>query len=325
MKHYKLIITENLVGMRIDKINTLIFEDLTRSRLQQLVKSGCVTLNDATIDSGSVLLKFGDVVNVIVPDPVSTDMKEADIAINVVYEDNDLLVINKQAGLTVHPGAGNHNDTMANALLKHCKGNLSGIGGVMRPGIVHRLDRDTSGLMVVAKNDVAHVSLSEQISSRALKRVYQAIVWDTPVPHSGVISTLIDRSRHDRTRMQVVNRGGKEAITHYKVLEIYKHTSLVECRLETGRTHQIRVHMSHIGNSIVGDQAYGHNDRKIQKYYKNDAKTIEILQDFKRQALHSCYIEFTHPSSGKTMDFSASFPEDIEMVKSRLSEDAQSS
>lgn len=315
MQHYRLIATKNLDGVRIDKALSSLC-DITRSRIQQLIESGNVHVNNNLVNSASTKVGALDEIEIFVPNPVDTTIREADIPLDIVYEDAELLVINKQAGLTCHPGAGQHSDTLVNALLKVCKGSLSGIGGVSRPGIVHRLDRDTSGLMVVAKNDHAHVSLSSQIENRTLKRVYNALVWGVPVPHSGSIATLIGRSFSDRTRMQVVMRGGKEATTHYKVLEPYVHASLIECRLETGRTHQIRVHMSHLGNSVVGDQSYGHNARKIQKYY--EGVVAEELSAFKRQALHSCFIEFVHPRTSKVMQFSANMPKDMEKVKALL-------
>jgi 23S rRNA pseudouridine1911/1915/1917 synthase len=315
MQHYKLITTKNLDGVRVDKaLNSLC--DITRSRIQQLIESGNVRINGNLINSASTKVRALDEIEIFVPAPVDTKIREADIPLDIVYEDEDLLVINKQAGLTVHPGAGRHSDTLVNALLKVCKGSLSGIGGVSRPGIVHRLDRDTSGLMVVAKNDHAHVSLSSQIANRSLKRVYNALVWGVPVPHSGSISTLIGRRFNDRTCMQVLTRGGKSAVTHYKILEAYSYASLVECRLETGRTHQIRVHMSHLGHSVVGDQSYGHNMRKIQKYY--EGAVAEELSAFTRQALHSCFIEFIHPRASQVMQFNANMPKDMEYVKAIL-------
>ncbi|MES2215046.1 MAG: RluA family pseudouridine synthase [Pseudomonadota bacterium] len=312
MNQYKLIIPENLDGVRLDKALSLLC-DLTRTRIQQLIKSGNIQVNGCIADSVSSLVKAFVEIEVSVPPPIDTTMREADIPLDIMYEDDDLLVINKQSGLTVHPGAGQHSDTLANALLKHCKDSLSGIGGVTRPGIVHRLDRDTSGLMMVAKNDYTHIALSAQIASRDLKRVYNALLWGVPIPHSGTISTLIDRSHHDRTRMQVVKSGGKEASTHYRILEIYANASLVECRLETGRTHQIRVHMSHIGHSVIGDQSYGHNARKVQKYYKG-----EPLEEFKRQALHSCFIEFVHPRTEEVMQFTAAMPDDMAKIQQIL-------
>lgn len=314
MQKHHFTIPEHLHGSRLDKAASEL-SNMTRSRVQQLIKSGDVLVNGSAREGAKPVIT-GDEIIVNVPPPVDTTMRPSDLPLDIVYEDDDLLVINKQAGLTVHPGAGQHTDTMANALLTHCGDSLSGIGGVTRPGIVHRLDRDTSGLMMVAKNDVAHVSLSEQIASRDLKRVYHAIVWGTIIPHSGTITTNIDRSLRDRTLMQVVKNGGKVATTHYKTLKILGEASLVECRLETGRTHQIRVHMSHVGHSVLGDQSYGHNARKLAQCYKGEVG--EELKLFKRQALHSQYIEFTHPVTGKTMSFTSELPEDMQNIARKL-------
>ena len=306
MQHYSLKVPENLAGIRLDKAASSLCE-FSRSRVQQLIKSGDVEVNGNIVKDADLLVTAEDEIMMIVPPPIDTTMRPCDIELNIVYEDDHLLVIDKQAGLTVHPGAGQHGDTLANALLSHCGDSLSGIGGVSRPGIVHRLDRDTSGLMVVAKNDLAHVSLAEQIANRHLKRVYNAIIWGFITPPLGTITTNLDRSRRDRTMIQVVRSGGKIATTHYRTLEIHSHTSLVECRLDTGRTHQIRVHMSHLGHSVFGDPVYGSHGRKLRQYYGE----IEDLAGFKRQALHSCYIEFTHPATHEVMSFASEFPEDI--------------
>lgn len=316
MPHYSFKIPENLDRVRLDKaISSL--SSFTRTRIQQLIKSENVTVNDIATNDSSRIISAGDNIIVTVPDPVDSKIGPANISINVIYEDSDLLVVNKQAGLTVHPGAGQYNDTLVNALLFHCGDSLSGIGGVSRPGIVHRLDRDTSGLMVVAKNDFAHASLAKQIENRSLKRVYHTLIWGSIIPHEGVIVTNIARNIRDRTKMNVVKTGGKIAKTNYKVLEVFPHASFVECRLDTGRTHQIRVHMTHIGNSIVGDQTYGHNLRKINACYKGEI--AEELKKFERQALHSCYIEFTHPVSNKVLTFFIDMPDDMRMVKELLS------
>ncbi|MBP7189852.1 MAG: RluA family pseudouridine synthase [Rickettsiaceae bacterium] len=310
MDQYSFKISENLDGIRLDKAVTIL-SDFTRSRIQQLIKERVVFLNGIIVEDCSKYVHLGDEIRFSVPAPRDSAMLPADIELDVIYEDNDLLVINKQAGLTVHPGAGQHDDTLANALLKHCGDSLSGIGGVTRPGIVHRLDRDTSGLMVVAKNDLSHTNLAKQIENRELKRIYKAILWGVPTPHEGTITTNIARNIRERTKMQVVQNGGKFAKTHYKVLEILDgKLSLVECRLDTGRTHQIRVHMTHIGHSIIGDQTYGSNNRKISNNYKGDI--ADKLKSFGRQALHSCYIEFTHPTSNKVLSFSSDLPQDMQ-------------
>lgn len=313
MNKYSFKIEENLDRVRLDKAAAFL-SDLTRSRIQQLIKSGQVILNNKQEFDGSKLISTNDIIIITVPPPIDTTMRASDISLDIIFEDKDLLVINKQSGLTVHPGAGQHTDTLANALINHCGDSLSGIGGVTRPGIVHRLDRDTSGLMVVAKNDIAHVDLSKQIENRSLKRVYKAIVFGTPIPHEGIISTNIGRNMKDRTKMQVMRTGGKNAKTNYKVIDILPFASIVECRLDTGRTHQIRVHMNHIGHSIIGDQVYGSNLRKISSSYKGEnGNKIKL---FNRQALHSCYIEFIHPTTKKILNFSSDLPNDmLELIK----------
>lgn len=315
MEQYSFKISENLDRMRLDKALSA-SSDFTRSRIQHLIKDGMVFINGQKADDCAKNVLFSDEITVIVPPPIDTTMRPADIDLDVIYEDEHLLVINKQAGLTVHPGAGQHDDTLANALLKHCGDSLSGIGGVARPGIVHRLDRDTSGLMVVAKNDISHTNLAKQIENRELKRVYKAILWGTPIPHEGDITANIGRNIKERTKMQVMHNGGKFAKTHYKVLEILGKLSLVECRLDTGRTHQIRVHMNHIGHSVVGDQTYGNNSRKISSHYKGDM--ADIISKLKRQALHSCYIEFTHPVTKALLSFSSTLPADLQEILDKV-------
>jgi 23S rRNA pseudouridine1911/1915/1917 synthase len=313
MQDYKFIIDENLVGKRVDQFLADSTE-FSRSRVQNLIKSSNLYINDKINSTSKYILKIDDKIQLNVPDPVKSDIRAQERELDIIYEDDHLLVINKQADFTVHPGIGNYDNTLVNALLHHCKDNLSGINGEQRPGIVHRLDRDTTGLMVVAKNDIAHISLSEQIQSRNLKRIYKALVWGLVIPTNGMIDANIDRSRQDRTRMKVVKFGGKTAITHYKTIKIFPlcSISLIECQLETGRTHQIRVHLSHKGNSIVGDQTYGNNSRKLGQ--NSDQIT---LNNFKRQALHSSYISFTHPVSYEIMEFETDLPEDFqELIES---------
>jgi 23S rRNA pseudouridine1911/1915/1917 synthase len=317
MKEYNFIIDENLVGKRVDQFLSEM-TDLSRSRIQGLIKSSNVTVNNQIQTSTKYLVKNSDQINLNIPEIVESTIKPTNRELDIVYEDDHLLVINKQANFTVHPGIGNHDDTMVNALLYHCKDNLSGINGEQRPGIVHRLDRDTTGLMVVAKNDIAHISLSEQIQSRELKRVYHALVWGFVTPTNATIDANIDRSRQDRTRMKVVKNTGKTAITHYRTMKIFPqyNMTLVECRLETGRTHQIRVHMSHKGHSIVGDQLYGNNSRKSYKYL-DEAKN-HLVDSFKRQALHSFYISFIHPATHERLEFHVDLPEDFKNLVDNL-------
>jgi len=297
---------------RIDKfLADKLSENLTRSRIQSLIVSGDVQVNDKIITSASYKVKNGDRIYLKVPEAVPTEIiASSEISLNVVYEDDDLLVIDKQAGLTVHPGAGNHQDTMVNALIAHCGDSLSGIGGVQRPGIVHRLDKNTSGLLVVAKHDKAHVSLSEQLQRRDLKRRYIAFVWGAPFPPVGVIENHLDRHHKDRTKRTVVKNGGKLAITHYKVLADYadKQISAVECILDTGRTHQIRVQFKHFRYPLIGDDTYGASHFNLKKGYFNDEEE-KFITKFPRQALHSKYISFIHPVKNERMDFESNIDE----------------
>ncbi len=280
--------------------------EFSRTRIKALVEGNNLSKAGKIFTDISYKVKPGDEFTLTIPAAKPSEILANPIPLNIVYEDKYLLVINKQAGLTVHPGAGNHGDTMVNALLSHCAGKLSGIGGVERPGIVHRLDKDTSGLMVVAKDDNTHHSLAKQIELRELKRVYLAVVWGVLSPPNGKIEANIGRSKTNRKKMAVFRTSGKKALTHYKTLENFGGLfSLVECRLETGRTHQIRVHMAHKGNSLVGDQSYGNNKRKIP------GQIADLIREFPRQALHSAKIAFTHPKTGKSMEFTAELPADI--------------
>jgi 23S rRNA pseudouridine1911/1915/1917 synthase len=302
---------------RLDKVlSDLAGDGVSRSRLKNLIVDGQVTLNGKVCDDASRKVGPGDVVQLTIPDAIEALPQPENIPLDVVYEDDDMLVINKAVGMVVHPGAGNQNGTLVSALLYHCGDSLSGIGGVKRPGIVHRLDKDTSGLMVVAKNDRAHSGLSEQLVDRSLSRIYQALVWKMPTPIKGKIIAPIGRHQQSRIKMSVrSNTMGREAITHYKREETFHDSiSLVTCRLETGRTHQIRVHMSHIGHPLLGDQTYGlpaQEQRSLlnRAGYEEEAK-LAILT-FPRQALHAAGIMFIHPVSGEEMEFETELPEDL--------------
>jgi 23S rRNA pseudouridine1911/1915/1917 synthase len=259
--------------------------------------------------------KDGDLYELVLPPPVQAAPKAEKIPLEIVYEDAELLVLNKPAGVVVHPGAGNWDHTLVNALLAHCKGSLSGIGGVERPGIVHRLDKDTSGLLVVAKNDRAHQALSAQFADRSLSRVYQALVWGVPAPAQGDIAGAIGRHPRARKKMAVLNHGGKEALTHYKVEKAYGGiASLVSCKLATGRTHQIRVHMEHKGHPVVGDPVYGSRRRAG----KGEKTLVAQLEAFPRQALHAGEIAFFHPKTHKLMKFKAKTPKDMGALLRKL-------
>ncbi|HJD63705.1 MAG TPA: RluA family pseudouridine synthase [Rickettsia endosymbiont of Sericostoma sp.] len=302
-------IPKNLDGFRLDKALVSLISKTSRSQVQKMICDSQVQVNSMIISDSNFKVKENDIISVFFKDPDPLTMQEADIKLDIFYEDEDLIVINKAAGMTVHPGSGNHQDTLVNALLHHAK-SLSSIGGLERPGIVHRLDKDTSGLMVVAKNNFAHVHLASQIESRNLVRKYKALVWGIINPQEGVIRNNIGRDRIIRQKMTVLKFGGKEAITHYKTEKIFFNgiISMVECRLATGRTHQIRVQLSHLKHSVVGDQTYGKNSKKVNC---NFSIVPQKLMDFKRQALHSWYISFSHPVSGKLLEFESPLPPDI--------------
>jgi 23S rRNA pseudouridine1911/1915/1917 synthase len=306
-------------GLRLDKTLAVALPELSRSRLQSLIENGHVTCNGKRTEDASAKVKTGQEYRIDIPEAAPSYLAPQKIDLDIVYEDDDLLVLNKQAGLTVHPGAGNPDMTLVNALLAHCGETLSGIGGVARPGLVHRIDKDTTGLLVVAKNDVAHVHLSEQLATRTLKRTYTALVWGTPKLKSGTITGNIGRSISNRQKMTVVKTGGKPAVTHYKVITSYQLpiASLVECNLETGRTHQIRVHMTHIGCPLVGDPVYGSSTSQRLKAgaYKNLPETSrQALLNFTRQALHAKALTLVHPRIGKSMDFECELPQDMQTL-----------
>lgn len=302
-------------GVRIDKAISLMSGDLSRARVQPLIEAGRVYLNGLLCTNVSRKLAEGSIVEIEVPPPTESNPEPENIPLDVLYEDHDVIVINKPAGLVVHPGAGNWEGTLVNALLYHCGDSLSGIGGVVRPGIVHRLDKDTSGVMIAAKNDKAHQGLSAQLEDRSLSRVYQALVLKVPVPPKGAIDQPLGRHPSQRLKMAVRRRDGKEARTHYHMKKSYGSAcSLVECKLESGRTHQIRVHMESIKHCLIGDPLYGPQPTavtaamKIAGYEQAD---IDAVLAFPRQALHAQHISFIHPLSGIRMNFEAEFPEDL--------------
>lgn len=314
-------VSEERSGRRLDRVLADEIPDISRSRLKALIEGGHVTCGGKTADDPSGKVRAGQVYEINVPPPVSATPEAEDIPLDVVYEDKDLLVINKPPGLVVHPAAGNHDGTLVNALLAHCGASLSGIGGVRRPGIVHRLDKDTSGLMIVAKNDAAHQGLSAQLADRTLSRAYLALVWGIPSPRKGRIETNIGRSRTNRKKMTVLGSGGKDAVTNYAVQESFGTlASLVECRLHTGRTHQIRVHMAHIRHWLVGDPVYGPPSvSRILKGDKlRDPEVLQMLKMFPRQALHAFELKFAHPASKKTMAFTCPLPEDMQKLITTL-------
>lgn len=296
----RLIITEEQAGQRAD-VGLALLLDITRSNMQRLLEDGRA-VKGAKVLKANYKLRAGDEIVVTLPEPQPLDAQPENIPLDIIYEDEDVIVVNKARGMVVHPAAGNYSGTLVNALLYHCK-NLSGINGVIRPGIVHRLDKDTSGIMICAKNDEAHLSLSQQIQAKTARRTYLAVVRGNIKTDSGTIETQIARDKVDRKKMAVVKENGREAITDYEVVERFGKYTLVRCKLRTGRTHQIRVHMEYLGYPLVGDPKY------------SPMKTPFAI---KGQALHSQTLEFTHPRTGERMRFEAPLPEDMQKIITRL-------
>ncbi len=280
-------------GMRIDVAVTELVEDLTRSGAQRLVQEGLVTVGGTPVGK-NYRLRNGDQVQVTVPEPKPMVAEAQNIPLDIVYEDEDLLVVNKPKGMVVHPAPGNPDGTLVNALLYHCQGSLSGINGVLRPGIVHRIDKDTSGLLIVAKNDFAHLKLAEQIKEHSFTREYRAVVHGNLREDSGTIHAPIGRSQKDRKKMAVTDKNSKDAITHYEVLARYPGFTYIKCRLETGRTHQIRVHMAYLGHPVAGDQVYGPKNTPTELH---------------GQCLHAGLIGFIHPRTGEYIELEAPLPD----------------
>lgn len=294
--------TKTIIAEKSERLDVYLSEklDKTRSAIKKLIEDKNVTVNGKVEKAGKTL-KEGDEITVILPDPVKLDLEAENIPLDIIYQDEDIAIINKPQGMTVHAGNGVHGSTLVNALLYHLD-SLSGINGVIRPGIVHRIDKDTSGLLVVAKNDAAHVSLSEQIKNKTCHRIYLALVEGVVKENDGVIDTFIGRSDKNRT-MMAVKQDGRRAVTHYKVIRRYKDYTLMEFSLETGRTHQIRVHTKYLGHPIVGDPVYGY---KTQKFKLNG------------QLLHAFRLELTHPRSGERMTFEAPLPDYFQAVLAKL-------
>lgn len=286
-------IDDECAGDRADKILSDVLSNYSRSFIQSLFVDGLVISNGKTI-SKSFKPKSGDIIEFSVPEPVSLSLEPENIPLDIVFEDDNLLVVNKPRGMVVHPAPGNYSGTLVNALLWHCKGNLSGINGVARPGIVHRIDKDTSGLLLVAKNDIAHISLSEQIKAHTLDREYRAVIHGHLKEISGIVDAPIGRSPNDRKKMCVTDKNSKNAVTHYEVLEEYKNFSFLKLRLETGRTHQIRVHMAYLGHPVAGDPVYGP---------KNGVLSLN------GQCLHAGVLGFVHPVTNEFIRVEAPLPE----------------
>ena len=319
-KIYNINVPLSCSGIRIDKFLQSQLNQLSRTRLQNLIQEGFIKLNNNTIYEVSKKIKGEDKIIVYSPSPKKTLIKPFKMKLNILFEDDDIIIINKAPGIVVHPGAGNYERTIVNGLLFKYKNKLSTIGGVLRPGIVHRIDKDTSGIIVVAKNDNAHINLSKQFSDHSIKRSYEALVWGGLKPKNGKIEEKISRSIKNRQLMSVRKDKGKNAITNYKTLKIFQNLnlpkiSLIECNLETGRTHQIRVHMNFKGNSILGDKSYGKTKKKFKKINLNIEKKINI---FGRQALHAQSLGFIHPRTGKEIFFKAEKPMDFQILIKNL-------
>ncbi|MGO8914418.1 MAG: RluA family pseudouridine synthase [Stellaceae bacterium] len=298
-------------GERLDRLLATRLAAMSRTRLKQLVVAGRVSMGGATITDPSLRVKPGQTFVLALPAPVADRPLPQAMDLAIVYEDAHLLVIDKPAGLVVHPAPGNPDRTLVNALLAHCGDSLAGIGGVKRPGIVHRLDKDTSGLMVVAKTELAQTRLSADFAARRINRAYHAVAWGVPRPREGEISGLIGRSPGNRKKMAVLRAGGKPAVTRYKVLRAFKDVAaLVECRLATGRTHQIRVHLTERGHPIIGDRTYG-NPRSLGRLRGLPAALRTAIAAFPRQALHAVLIGFRHPASDEYVQFISPLPKDM--------------
>ena len=304
---------EEGVTERLDQFVARSVEELTRSAALRLIETGQVTV-DGTVQKPSLKLKGGEEIAISVPPPAPCEAEAEDIPLEVLHEDSDVIVINKAPGMTVHPGAGQSSGTLVNALLGHCS-DLSGIGGEMRPGIVHRIDKDTSGLLVAAKNDKAHQSLAHQFKEHTVKRLYLALIFGSPRQDTGRIEAAIGRHPVDRKRMSGKARHGKRAVTHWKVLARYGSITMVRLRLETGRTHQIRVHLSEAGFPLVGDEVYGGGSRLANI---SDPALRKLILDLNRQALHAMALGFIHPSTEQYLEFTIAMPDDMARIVTYL-------
>jgi 23S rRNA pseudouridine1911/1915/1917 synthase len=310
---------------RLDRVLAVRQPELSRSRLKALILAGSVTLKDAPVRDPAYHVTPGDTITIDVPEAAPPEPKGEDIALDIVYEDDDIIVIDKPKGLVVHPAAGHETGTLVNALIAHCGASLSGIGGVRRPGIVHRLDKDTTGLMVAAKNDRAHASLTAQFADHGrtgpMRRGYMAFAWDLPNRQHGTVDAPIDRHPHAREKM-AVRQGGREAITHWELQEAFNGrdgkpaAALLACQLETGRTHQIRVHLSHIGHPLLGDAVYGpHFQTKAVRLGPESRAALEALD---RQALHAYLLVLEHPRSGEILEWMSDLPPDLSALREKL-------
>ena len=307
-------------NLRVDTFISKKENLISRTRVKNLILNEKLMLNNEIVNNPSKKVSTGDKISLEIPEPKEASLKPYDFKLEIIYEDKDLIVINKPAGIIMHPGAGNYDKTIVNALMHYNKDSLSTIGDELRPGIVHRIDKDTSGLIVVAKNNITHENLSDQFSRHTITRVYQLLIWGKLRPSSGKIDTFITRSSKNRQVMEVSISKGKRAITNYKTIEIFENDrtptlSLVECRLETGRTHQIRVHMTHMGNSIMGDGKY---KKKYKKLKNIDTNLETLIYKLDRQFLHAQTLGFVHPKTNKEMTFTSILPQELENILTLL-------
>ena len=316
----KFLTAENEVGKRLDILLAKKISDLSRSNIKKIIEAGHVSINGSVVSSPSKKLKLNDSVLLLLKNNEKNKIKPLKIKLEIIFEDKDLLVVNKPSGMVVHPGAGNYEKTLVNALIYKYKNKLSNINGSLRPGIVHRIDKDTSGLLVVAKNNISHSNLGKQFSEHTIKRKYQALAWGVIRPLSGKISTLISRSKKNRQLMTVSDISGKKAITKYKTLKVFNvkdipKISLIECELDTGRTHQIRVHMNYKGTSLLGDKQYGKKNIRFKKINKDFEKILSILNG---QVLHAKSLGFIHPVRNKFVSFDSKLPNNFNKLLNLL-------
>ena len=315
-KNINLIVKDSENNIRLDVFINKREKLISRTRVKNLILNEKLKINNQIINRPSKKVSTGDKISLQIPQPKEASLKPYDFKLEIIYEDDDLLIINKPAGIIMHPGAGNYDKTIVNALMHYNKDSLSTIGDELRPGIVHRIDKDTSGLVVIAKNNETHENLSHQFSEHTITRVYQLLIWGKLKPSSGKIDTFITRSSKNRQMMEVSISKGKHAITNYKTIEIFENDktptlSLVECKLETGRTHQIRVHMTYMGNSIMGDGKY---KKKYKKLKNIDTSLEKLIYKLNRQFLHAKTLGFIHPKTNEEMIFSSILPQELENI-----------
>lgn len=298
----RLTVSPEDAGVRIDKYLAEQLPDITRSYLQKLLKDGSVQMNGKPVKA-STKTAVGAVIALTIPEPEEPEILPENIPLDILYEDSDVILINKPKNMVVHPAAGHYTGTLVNALMYHCRGDLSGINGVLRPGIVHRIDKDTTGVLIVCKNDRAHNALAEQLKKHSITRKYRAIVCGNLKEDEGTVDAPLGRHPQDRKKMAIVRSGGKRAVTHYRVLERFGNDTYIECQLETGRTHQIRVHMASLGHPLLGDEIYG----RAKSPFKLEGQT-----------LHAMVLGFIHPTTGEYMEFEAPLPEYFEKLLEKL-------